>query len=139
VSAESAEGRDPEEDTAAGKPGDATGENLAEAYERRTEQLHETRSALAEAVHTLRLEVAQRREEAMAFRGHNDTLTQEVMWLREVRKLLTEENQRLTEHAARLDQQLVETRSALDAVKNMKVVRWTRLPRGWIYQLLRRR
>jgi chromosome segregation ATPase len=111
-------------------PGDATESSeqprdpLDVAYEQRTLQVHEARSALAEAVHTLRLELEDRHREAAALQQEVAALRQEaarlrqdnrlahekaetlhkeshalgaeVNWLREQRASITEEKHRLT-------------------------------------------
>ncbi len=95
---------------------------LAAAYQERDLQLREARAALGEAVHTLRLELAQeRRENAALQEKHNvlhdewKALGAEVEWLRDQRAVLTAEVERLEQE--------------LRAVKNMRVVRWSARPR----------
>jgi hypothetical protein len=95
-------------------------------------QVHEARSALGEAVHTMRLELAARREECEALRIENqglrdnvETLGAEVAWQREERARLIAE----TEHVGRMDQELAEARSLIATFQNMKAVRWSAWPR----------
>jgi DNA repair exonuclease SbcCD ATPase subunit len=58
-------------------PGEQPDE-LGEAYEQRTNQLHEARGALAEAVATLTAELRVRREEAEAIRRDNRALHEQA-------------------------------------------------------------
>jgi chromosome segregation ATPase len=106
----------------------------AAAYEERTLQLHEARAALGEAVHTLRLELAQARQENVALRQQLEDLQQrhtalhdewkalgaEVEWLRKQRTSLMAET-------ARLEQEV-------HALKNMRVVRWSAWPRRILHR-----
>jgi chromosome segregation ATPase len=116
---------------------------LALAYRQRTLQLHEARAALGEAVHTMRLELAARREETEALRGdneslrgNNDTLQREwkelgaeVEWQREERARLIAETERLREGVARLERELGQARELIATLQNMKAVRWSAGPR----------
>lgn len=58
-------------------PGERSDE-LSEAYEQRTKQLHEARGALAEAVATLTAELRVRREESEAIRTDNRALHEQA-------------------------------------------------------------
>jgi predicted nuclease with TOPRIM domain len=70
-------------------------DGLREAYERRTDQLHEARSALAEAVAALTAELRDRREEAEAIRNDNRALHEQAVLHTRVIQDLRERNQQL--------------------------------------------
>jgi hypothetical protein len=100
---------------------EAAGNTLASAYEQRTNQLHEARGALAEAVSVLTADLNQRRHELdRALRENRD--------LRERAEALDTEVQSLRQH-------LVAAREQTAAVRNMKVVRWTVWPRRLVYRV----
>ena len=116
---------------------------LATAYRRRTLQVHEARSALGEAVHTMRLELAARREESESLRTVNEGLRSntenlhkewkelgaEVEWQREERARLIAETEELRNRVVRMEQQLRDAGAVIDSFQRMKAVRWTAWPR----------
>lgn len=103
-------------------------ESLGAAYEQRTIQLHEARSALADAVAAIRLELDDRRNESAGLREDNRSL-------REDNRLLRQDAEALRERAIGLEAELQATDELLATVRNMKVVRWTAWPRQIVYRL----
>lgn len=91
---------------------------MEEAYNERTRQLYDARGALSEAVSALTLELSRLREQ-------HDEARAEIQALRE-----QQEAQR--QHAQALEAELA-------VMRNMKVVRWTRLPRAIVYRWRARR
>jgi hypothetical protein len=98
---------------------------LSEAYQKRTGQLYEARSTIAEAVAVLNAELTERRREA-----------------REQSSVLKEENAELRQalETARLGHETLQAEleralALLTSVQQMKVVRWSAPVRRWVYQL----
>lgn len=91
---------------------------LPRAYQERTAQLHDARTALAEAVSTLRAELVRRTEE---------------------RDAATAENHALREQLSRLETALAAEQRDVRTLRQMKVVRWTAWPRRIVYRLRSRR
>jgi chromosome segregation ATPase len=91
---------------------------LPQAYEQRTAQLYEARTALAEAVSTLRTELWRRNEEC----DH-----------------AIAENRALRERIDLLESELRNARADITALRGMKVVRWTAWPRLIVYRIRARR
>ncbi|MGZ4261515.1 MAG: hypothetical protein ACXVH3_01295 [Solirubrobacteraceae bacterium] len=87
---------------------------LPRAYEERTAQLHDARTALAEAVSMLRAELVRRTQE---------------------RDEATAENQALREQLGRLEAALAAAQLDIRTLQQMKVVRWTAWPRRIRYGL----
>jgi hypothetical protein len=110
----------PEEDNAA-----LSDDLLARAYRQRTKQLHETRSALAEAVSALAEEREARRDEAGALRAENQALCDQI-------GALAADSRQLRESTTALEDDV-------RSVRDLKVVRWTAWPRRLVYRLRARR
>jgi predicted nucleic acid-binding Zn-ribbon protein len=109
---------------------------LAAAYERRTEQVHEARAALAEAVSALTSELAQRRHELASLRDEQrardeyvHSLQEEASKQRERAVALEAELRGMSEQAARLHAQLLAASERLPA-KLLRRVRARRRSRG---------
>lgn len=127
----------------------ASDDALAAAYVTRDAQLHEARAALGEAVHTMRLELVARREEADALRSDNESLRArytaldkewkelgaEVRWQREERARLIAETEELRERVVRVEEELAEARELNLTFRNMKAVRWSAGPRRLVARL----
>lgn len=114
---------------------------LAAAYEERTKQLHEARGALAEAVSTLRLELEQRREEAIALTRENGELRKLAVdhhRLAVDHHKLHEHAQALSKEVERLEAELISAQHLIEVLRNMKVVRWTVRPRRLLYRMRER-
>ena len=92
--------------------------DLARAYQQRTAQLHEARTALADVVSTIKTELARRTEEL---------------------DRMAADNRALREQVASLQHELELARADVRALQQMKVVRWTAWPRGVVYRLRARR
>jgi hypothetical protein len=103
---------------AADEPSDDRQEALSAAYEERTRQLYDARGALSEAASALTLELSRLREE-------HDEARAEVQTLRE-------------QHEAQR-QRTAALEAELAVMRNMKVVRWTKLPRTIVYRWRARR
>jgi hypothetical protein len=91
---------------------------LMVAYVERGRQLHDARAALAEAVAALSVELSRSHER------HNEASA-------EIRRL-GEEQEALRQRAAALEAELA-------VMRNMKLVRWTKVPRSLVYRLRARR
>jgi len=105
---------------------------LAEAYEQRSEQLTDTRGALAEAVAALTVELGERRSEAAALRAERDQARSDSDVLRADNQALRTKVDAQTEQLVALDQMVA-------AFQKMKVVRWSAPVRGFVYRLRARR
>jgi hypothetical protein len=92
-------------------PAEGPADALPAAYDVRTTQLYEARAALADAVSVLAAELREVREDA-----------------RYQAKVV-----------ARLEDELRAALSVIEEQRNMKVVRWTRWPRSFVYGLRGRR
>jgi septal ring factor EnvC (AmiA/AmiB activator) len=93
-------------------------EALNAAYTARTNQLYEARGALAEAVAELTKELQHRRAEAAELNKQLEARSKQV---------------------ARLERDLQATSREIEALRNMKVVRWTAWPRAAVYRWRARR
>jgi predicted RNase H-like nuclease (RuvC/YqgF family) len=111
---------------------DAGDDELATAYRGRTKQLHEARSALAEAVSVLESELANRREESLALRAELDGVTADNRSLHEAAASEREQEGR---RIAILEDELRRARAELEVLRGMKVIRWTAWPRRLVYGL----
>jgi chromosome segregation ATPase len=96
-------------------------ESLAAAYKQRTKEIYDARGALAEAV---------------------STLTAELTHCREERDRVVDENRGLREHAEalhaeieKLERGLAAANQRIEAVLNLRVVRWTAWPRAVVYRI----
>ena len=105
---------------------------LSAAYEERTNQLHDARGALAEAVAALTVELTQRRSEAAAFREERDRAVADSLAQRE-------EVDRQRERIGSLEQALGQARETVAAFEQMKVVRWSEPASRFVYRLRARR
>jgi uncharacterized protein YhaN len=97
---------------------------LSEAYEKRTGQLYEARSTIAEAVAVLNAELSERRREA---REQSSVLKEENAELRQALETARQGQESLQ---AELESAL----SVLASLQQMKVVRWSAPVRRWVYQ-----
>jgi len=103
---------------AADQPNDDSQNALTTAYEERTRQLYDARGALSEAVSALTLELSRLREQ-------HDEAQAQIQALRE------------QEEASR--QRTAALEAELAVMRNMKVVRWTKMPRAIVYRWRARR
>jgi len=93
---------------------------LSEAYEKRTGQLYEARSTVAEAVAVLKSELAEAREQRSVLREENAELRQALETARQGQESLQAE--------------LESALSVVASLQQMKVVRWSAPIRRWVYQ-----
>ena len=100
------------------QPNDGPQDALTGAYEERTRQLYDARGALSEAVSALTLELSRLREQ------HDEAGTQI--------RALREQQEAHRQRTAALEAELA-------VMRNMKVVRWTKLPRAIVYRWRARR
>jgi predicted RNase H-like nuclease (RuvC/YqgF family) len=117
----------------------ATADLAAGAYEQRTKQLYDARTALAEAVSALRTELAQRCEEVAALGAERDQARLDHRAECQRSAALDLEAQALRTRVAALEAELLDARELVAAVRNLKVVRWTAWPRRWVYRWRARR
>jgi predicted RNase H-like nuclease (RuvC/YqgF family) len=106
---------------------------LADAYEQRTEHLHDARTALAEAVSALRTELEQRRREVAALGAERDQARLDHGAEQQRSENLARETQELRARIAVLEAELRDARELVTAVRHLKVVRWSAWPRRWVY------
>jgi hypothetical protein len=99
---------------AADPPNDDPPDALTVAHEQRTRQLYDARTALSGAVSALTLELSRLRQE-------HDEARAQIQALRE-------QQEAHRQHTAALEAELA-------VMRNMKVVRWTKLPRAVVYRL----
>jgi hypothetical protein len=118
---------------------EGSGNPLASAYEQRTKQLHETRSALAEAVSALTMELKQQRDEREQALVDREQAVIENRGLRKQAEALDTEVQNLRHRLAALEGELQAAHELTVTVRNMKVMRWTTWPRRLVDRLRARR
>jgi chromosome segregation ATPase len=108
---------------------------LAEAYAVRTQQLHDARGALAEAVATLRAELSERRAELSERRAETSVQREEATALRHALHAAELRNKAQEIELERMQAELERQAERVSSLRNMKVVRWTAGPRGVVYRL----
>jgi chromosome segregation ATPase len=116
----------------------STGEErdpLEIAYAERSAQLYETRVALADAVQTLTDELQARRAEAAAFRAETAAIRDDQRALHEQSAGYAALIENLRERNAELEAELAALRAQLESLQEMRVVRWTAVPRRVLRRL----
>ena len=122
----------PDEASSHREPPASAGDPLERAYTERTQQLHDARGAVAEAVSTLRVELNRHREEAAALRAERD---QAVADNQAVRHEVEAQRNRV----GVLEDELRDSRELIAVLQNMKVMRWSAPVRRIVYRLRARR
>jgi hypothetical protein len=118
----------------AASPGDER-DPLEIAYAERSAQLYETRVALADAVQTLTDELQARRAEAAAFRAETAAIREDQRALYEQAAAHAALIEGLRDRNAELEAELDLLRARLGSLQQMRVVRWTVLPRRVLRRL----
>jgi chromosome segregation ATPase len=110
-------------------------ERLQRAYRRRSDDLVETRAALAQAVDALTAQLGDRRREVATVMDQRDAAIREAVstgaHVAELAARLEQADAQVTELAARLDQALTE----LAHVRGLRILRYTAWLRRLVYRL----